>query len=65
MPMLLSYRNQSIDLHSKLTGFYMRAILAFNGLTDHLHISLLILNSFQSSVALAYPLKISKNLKAF
>ena len=32
--MLPSYRNQSINLHSlhRLTGFYMRAILALNGL---------------------------------
>ena len=41
MPVLPPYRNQSIDFHSKsieictanqLTGFYMRATLAFNGL---------------------------------
>ena len=32
MPVLPSYRNQSIDLHSKLTGFYIRATLALNGL---------------------------------
>ena len=33
MPVLPSYRNQSIVWHSKkLTGFYMRATLAFNGL---------------------------------
>ena len=45
MPVLPSYRNQSIDLHphietsqliccaNQLTGFYMRATLALNGLT--------------------------------
>ena len=33
MPVLPSYRNQSVDLHSnQLTGFYMRVRLAFNGL---------------------------------
>ena len=33
MPVLCSYRNQSIDLHAnQLTGCYMRATLAFNGL---------------------------------
>ena len=32
MPVLPLYRNQSTDLLSKLTGFYMRATLAFNGL---------------------------------
>ena len=32
MPVLLSYRNQSTDLHSKsLTGFYMRATATFIG----------------------------------
>ena len=30
MPVLPSYRNQSIDLHN-LAGFYMRVTLAFNG----------------------------------
>ena len=51
MPVLPSYRTQSIDMHSKsidphietsqlictvkqLTGFYMRATLAFNGLLN-------------------------------
>ena len=29
MPVLPSYRNQSIDLYSKLAGFYMRATLTF------------------------------------
>ena len=34
MQVLPTYRNQSIDLLRKsLTGFYMRATLAFNGLT--------------------------------
>ena len=34
--MLPSHRNQSIDLHSKsVTGFYMRATLAFNALSLH------------------------------
>ena len=34
MPALPSYRNQSIDLSAnQFTGFYMRATLAFNGLT--------------------------------
>ena len=34
MPMLSSFRNQSIDLLLKsLSGFYMRATLAFNGLS--------------------------------
>ena len=33
MPVLLSYRDQLIDLHSnQLTGFYMRATLAFTEL---------------------------------
>ena len=34
MPVLPSYRNQSIDLHSfiDLTGFYMRVTLTLNGL---------------------------------
>ena len=31
--MLPSYRNQSIDLHSELTGLYMRAALALNRLS--------------------------------
>ena len=37
MPVLPSYKNQSIDLHSKSTdtGFYMRARLAFNGLSKY------------------------------
>ena len=30
--MLSSYRNQSIDLANQLTGFYVRATLALNGL---------------------------------
>ena len=34
MPVLPTYRNQSIDLLRKsLTGFYIRATLAFNRLT--------------------------------
>ena len=32
VPVLMLYRNQSIDLLCKLTGFCMRATLAFNGL---------------------------------
>ena len=33
MPVLPSYRNQSVDLHNKsLTDFYMKATLAFKGL---------------------------------
>ena len=31
MPVLPTYRNQSIDL---LTGFYMRATMGLNGLTE-------------------------------
>ena len=41
MSVLPAYRNQSIYLHSKsicaanqLTGFYIRATLAFNGLSN-------------------------------
>ena len=36
MPVLPSYRNQSTDLlccANQLTGFFMRATLAFNGLS--------------------------------
>ena len=45
MPVLPSYRNQSIDLLCKsMTGFYMRATLAFNGLSN-LFIHLLIMHS--------------------
>ena len=32
MPVLPSYKNQSIDLLCQLTSFYMRATLALNGL---------------------------------
>ena len=32
MPVLPSYRNQSICFANQLTGFYMSATLAFNGL---------------------------------
>ena len=35
MPVLPSYRSQSIDLLCKLTGFYMMATLAFNGLNKN------------------------------
>ena len=38
MPVLPSYRNQSIDLQSKenqLNGLHMRATLAFNGLNKN------------------------------
>ena len=36
VPVLLSHRNQLIDLHNanQLTGFYMRATLALNGLME-------------------------------
>ena len=35
MPVLPSYGNQSIDLlYKSMTGFYMRATLAFDGLTE-------------------------------
>ena len=34
MPVLPSYRSQSIDLHST-NGFYMRATLALNGLKEN------------------------------
>ena len=41
MPALPSYRNQSIDLSAnQFTGFYMRATLAFNGLTFQLQVCL-------------------------
>ena len=48
VPVLLSYRNQSIDL---LTGFYMRATLALNGLRIYVswnYISLFNSESFES-----------------
>ena len=32
MPVLSSYRDQSICIANQLTGFYMTATLAFNGL---------------------------------
>ena len=39
MPVLPSYRNQSVDLlANQLTGFYMRATLALNGLKKFLHL---------------------------
>ena len=38
MPVLPSCRNQSIDLGAYLlTGFYMRATLAFTGLNEFTH----------------------------
>ena len=45
MPVLPTYRNQSIDLlANQLTGFYMRATLALNGLIyaslDHHEVSI-------------------------
>ena len=41
MPAFPSYRNQSIDLSAnQFTGFYMRATLAFNGLTFQLQVCL-------------------------
>ena len=42
MPVLPSYRNQSIELicsANQLTGFYMRATLAFNGLINLMQVS--------------------------
>ena len=36
MPVLPSYRNQSICCANQMTGFYIRATLAFNGLIESL-----------------------------
>ena len=42
VPVLALNRNQSIDLHCKsVTGFYMRATLALNGLNRSLDFKLL------------------------
>ena len=38
MPVLLSYRNQSINLHSKSNDWFRMATLAFNGLNKPLKI---------------------------
>ena len=54
MPVLPSYRNQLIRKSNQLTGFYMRATLAFNELitiqiSDHLPILTRIKNIYQEA----------------
>ena len=61
-----SYRNQSIDLLCKLTGFYMMTTLTLNELNNKTHSGKININlsfdPFLANVSILYPLKTLKKL---